>query len=588
MVLIFFLLVYKEPQQNKVMSKSLNNKKNEEKISNSTSKLIKSNPNHMKCGYGKIQFEVLGGVNHENYQSLRVMLLSKIDRYKQREALDLYDATQVLKYQRKLSEATNTSITDVKDAFYHLIDELDEYINELRENKGKPVVEKIEIDANAYSEAVALLTSKNLLSDLQILMNCAGVVGNENNRMILFLVYLSRKMNKGIHAIVQSDYNYLQHKISQLIPAEELIQISHLSDNALFYYNENELQNKIILVEDTINNRKKIMPLLSFYTHGYISKTTVQKNENLELETFEKKVYGNVSIGISTVNEDAFKLYGNQSVVLHEDTGAMQDEKVLDYQRKQSAGIITTYSENLFISRMQNIQRVLQPITVRNPYALELQLPQQIQQKQITNFQYLKLIEVITFLKQYQRTVKVDETTGEEYIETSLEDIADANELLINIMVTKSDKLNQNTRKFLEKLKEYLINKQARTFTNQELSRNLLTPRSTVKRYLSMLVEFDYVRYTGEGNNKVGLELEMVSMDEYKELIDSVTCIMKTNFSQVDHLQSGQSKGVEKNELSQVVQKNEEVGTLSAEASGINKQKDKLQGVESKTKKRVA
>jgi phage terminase small subunit len=330
------------------------------------------------------------------------------------------------------------------------------------------------------------------------------------------------------------------------------------------------------------------MPLLSFYTHGYISKTTVQKNENLELETFEKKVYGNVSIGISTVNEDAFKLYGNQSVVLHEDTGAMQDEKVLDYQRKQSAGIITTYSENLFISRMQNIQRVLQPITVRNPYALELQLPQQIQQKQITNFQYLKLIEVITFLKQYQRTVKVDETTGEEYIETSLEDIADANELLINIMVTKSDKLNQNTRKFLEKLKEYLINKQARTFTNQELSRNLLTPRSTVKRYLSMLVEFDYVRYTGEGNNKVGLELEMVSMDEYKELIDSVTCIMKTNFSQVDHLQSGQSKGVEKNELSQVVQKNEEVGTLSAEASGINKQKDKLQGVESKTKKRVA
>ena len=289
------------------MSKSVNNKRNDEKNVVSTSKLIKTNPNHLICGYGKIHFEVLGGVNHENYQSLRIMLLSKIDRYKQREAVDLYDATQVLKYQRKLSEATHTQLSEVKDAFYYLTDELEEYITELRDNKGKPLVEKIEIDANAHKEAVTLLTSKNLLSDIQMLMDGAGVVGNENNRMILFLVYLSRKMNKGIHAIVQSDFNYLQHKISQLIPAEELIQISHISDNALFYYNENELQNKTILVEDTINNRKKIMPLMSFYTHGYISKTTVQKNENLELETFEKKVYGNVSIGISTVNEDAFK-----------------------------------------------------------------------------------------------------------------------------------------------------------------------------------------------------------------------------------------------------------------------------------------
>jgi hypothetical protein len=535
------------------MSKSVNNKRNDEKNVVSTSKLIKTNPNHLTCGYGSIQFEVLGCVNHENYQSLRIMLLSKIDRYKQREAVDLYDATQVLKYQRKLSEATHTQLSEVKDAFYHLTDELEEYINELRDNKGKPLVEKIEIDANAHKEAVTLLTSKNLLSDIQMLMDGAGVVGNENNRMILFLVYLSRKMNKGIHAIVQSDYNYLQHKISQLIPAEELIQISHISDNALFYFNENELQNKTILVEDTFSNRKKIMPLLSFYTHGYISKTTVQKNENLELETFEKKVYGNVSIGISTVNEDAFKLYGAQSIVLHEDTGAMQDKKVLDYQRKQSAGIITTYSENLFIGRVQNIQRVLKPITVRNTYALELQLPQQIQQKQITNFQYLKLIEVITFLKQYQRTVKVDETTGEEYIETSLEDIADANELLLRTMVTKSDKLNQNTRKFLEALKEYLQKNTTKTFTQQELSRNLFIPRSNVRRYLSVLVEFGYVRYTGVGNRNVGLELELVSMDEYTELIDSVTRTMKTNFSQVDHLQNGQPKTIKKNKLSQVV-----------------------------------
>ena len=130
-------------------------------------------------------------------------------------------------------------------------------------------------------------------------------------------------------------------------------------------------------------------------------------------------------------------------------------------------------------------------------------------------------------------------------------------------MVKKSDKLNQNTRKFLEKLKEYLLNKKARTFTHQELSKNLIIPRSTVKRYLTVLIEFDYVRYTGEGNNKVGFELEMVSMSEYKELIDSVKSTMKTNFNKVDHLQSGQIKGFKKSGLKQVDQKSEEEDKLT-------------------------
>lgn len=63
-----------------------------------------------------------------------------------------------------------------------------------------------------------------------------------------------------------------------------------------------------------------------------------------------------------------------------------------------------------------------------------------------TNAHYLAFVEVVTFYHQYQREKKHDPDTGEEYIETTLEDIAEANKLMKEILLRKSDELNGATR----------------------------------------------------------------------------------------------------------------------------------------------
>jgi len=68
----------------------------------------------------------------------------------------------------------------------------------------------------------------------------------------------------------------------------------------------------------------------------------------------------------------------------------------------------------------------------------------------------LLFTETITYYHQYQRELKTDRDTGEQYIETTAEDIEAAFSLLETTLLKKSDELNDACRKFFEQLKAWL------------------------------------------------------------------------------------------------------------------------------------
>src|SRR5690606_22375226 len=118
---------------------------------------------------------------------------------------------------------------------------------------------------------------------------------------------------------------------------------------------------------------------------------------------------------------------------------------------------------------LRNVQRLLKSIKIVNPYAEHLKLPKTIFKPRRTNMHYLQLIEVITFYHQYQRQRMYDETTGEEYIETTLKDIELANTLIKDVLLRKSDRLNGVTRDYFENLNDYLKENNTNIYTNQEI-----------------------------------------------------------------------------------------------------------------------
>ena len=186
----------------------------------------------------------------------------------------------------------------------------------------------------------------------------------------------------------------------------------------------------------------------------------------------------------------------------------------MSYQRAISANKINQEAEQEIQELLKNTQRVLEPIRVVNPYAELLQLPKEIFKPRRTNNHYLQFIEVVTFYHQQQRELKADEH-GEAYIETTIEDIKLANELMKPILLCKSDELNGATRNHLEVLKQWTKEKGKTHFVNWETSRHFRKPIATIKRYHYQLTELGYLQVEKQKDSKTyHYKLTVLANDE--------------------------------------------------------------------------
>ena len=197
----------------------------------------------------------------------------------------------------------------------------------------------------------------------------------------------------------------------------------------------------------------------------------------------------------------------------------------MNYQKALSAGKTDTAEEQAIQKLMQNCQRVLQNIKVINPYAEYLQLPVAVFKPRRTNKHYLDFIEAVTFYHQYQREQKADEKTGEIYIETTLEDIAEANQLMKEILLRKSDELSGACRNYFEQLKQWMQQEKKTSFSNKEIRQALRINHNVQKMYMVQLQQYGFIR-KAEGNKKQGFLYEVISVEEYQTLQNKITNVL--------------------------------------------------------------
>lgn len=507
---------------------------NKNKEKNSFDKgLDKLNPNHLKFKHQDLFFEVLGGVNTESYSMLRVMLVVRGNRATERDHIDLYNNYQLSNFTKKVAERTGFSLKYIDEAFKALTDALEEHKQELIEKERVQKEDRHELSDDEVKQAKAFLSKPELLERTNVLISQAGVIGNEKNRLVLFLLFLSRMQSNPLHAVVNSKFNYLQCKVGELVPSEQKKTIRHLSENVLFYFDENELSNKLVLVEDTGTNRGRLIPLIDFQTNGELTKLVTQKDKYGKLFAKEQIVKGPVSLSISTPKEQSFRNNAVLSFLIEENNSKEQDEQVMSYQRKQSAGLVSIQAEQKAKELLWNIQRVLQPLRVVNPFAEQLVLPAELKNKQISNAHYLRFIEVLTLFKQFQREQSSDELTGEILIQTTTDDIREANELLGVILLNKCDGLKTKTREYFERLKEHAKTCENQSFTNSDIQLSLDVPISSVKRYNSTLIAKGLISKTEKGNRTTGFEYVIANSSEFAELQKSVETSLKTSIDEL-------------------------------------------------------
>lgn len=481
---------------------------------------------HIGYSHGGIEITVLGGVRLEGLDRMRATLKIQVEHLSLRHNLDLYNDTQVEKLVRKVAEKLEVGTSVIAASLADLTDLLEQYrLGEIERQGVNQNDKRKMLSAEEIEQARVYLSAPNLMERTGEDIGKAGVIGEEHNRLLMYLIFTSRKRETPLHVISLGSSGigktHLQEKVSALIPEEDKIESTSLTAAAIYYFGRYDLRHKLVLIEDLDGAESALFPIRELQSKRKIIRTVPFKNTKGETKSIQLVVEGPVTIAGCTTKESLYEDNANRSFLLYIDESKEQDEKIMSYQRRVSAGKVDATEQQKIIKQFCNMQRILQPVQVRNPYAEFLKIPDEVFKPRRTNAHYLAFVELVTFYHQYQRERKCDQDTGEEYIETSMEDIAQANALMKEVLLRKSDELNGATRSYFERLKEYLVKAKQTDYSNREIRGSMRLKGTTLRRYHNELLSAGMIRVK-EGRKHTGYRYEVVSFEDYSRLHDRI------------------------------------------------------------------
>jgi DNA primase len=486
-------------------------------------RLNTANPELLTYDGDLLQITVLGGIKLTGLDRLRVTL--KVEyRGKPllpvRHNLDLYNHSHTEQLTSKLSEAFDMSGQVVTSVIAGLTNALEGYRAACLESLQPRAAVKPELTAAEHEAAINYLKQPDLLRRTSDDIGRSGIVGEAVNRLIAYLVYSSRKQAAPLHIMFLgasgSGKTYLQEKVSELIPAADKLEITQITENAFYYFRQEELKHKLLLIEDLDGAESSLYPLRELQSKRRISKTVTLKDSKGNLKTITITVEGPVSVSGCTTREKLYEDNANRCLLLYVDGSQQQDSRIMEYQTRLSAGLVDQGQEQAVKQLFRNIQQVLQPIRVVNPYAAFIRLPEQIFKPRRAMTLLLSFIETVTFYHQYQRELKEDKA-GHPYIEATPEDIRAAFGLLKEVLFSKGDELAKATRNFLEQLKQYLSASSQESFTPQQVRKAFRLHPRTLQRYIRELLQYGYLRPVSGYQHRKGFEYVVADRDEYRQ-----------------------------------------------------------------------
>ncbi len=494
-------------------------------------KLNTRNPDFITYTTDELQIIILGGINLQQIDRLRITVkISRTDTndplHSIRHTIDLYHSDYLEKFIGKASEQLETGTNVLRRAIAELTEQIESYRLSKIESQKEQKPQSRQLTEHRQNKALNYLKAPKLMERTNNDIGRTGMIGEENNRLLMYLIFTSRLREQPLHIISLgasgTGKTYLQEKVSELIPEQEKLEITILSENAFYYFDRKELKHKLVLIEDMDGAQDVLYPLRELQSKKKISKTIPIKDSKGNLKTITLHVEGPISLAGTTTREKLYEDNSNRSLLIYLDGSGQQKEHIMEYQRRLSAGKINSKEENELKEFFKDMQTVLKPIKVRNPYAELLKLPEYIFKPLRTNSHYLATIETITFYHQYQRDIKIDRITGERYIETTLEDIEWANILLKDVLLAKSDELPRAIREFFERLKKWMQTNNSEVFYSKKIRETFRMTSSSCNRYILELLRNNYIKVVGGNKYRQGFEYQIIKQDEYQKLQEHV------------------------------------------------------------------
>ena len=391
----------------------------------------------------------------------------------------------------------------------------DEKMNFSIEDQSEPKEIKSVKSAKSVADnkPIDFLKQKNLLANLNKQIGKAGIVGEENSRLLLFLIIISYMNKSPIHAIVQgssgSGKTHIISKIADLMPGEDVLRFTRITESSLYNWGEFDLFRKIIIIEDLDGLKEDALyALRELISNQFLSSSVSIKDKKGNIKSTKKEVKGVFSSLSATTKGEIYEDNMSRSFLIAVDESKEQTQRIIENQNKRNAGEIDPKESQKAVSFIQQIVRNLKYYDVQNQYATQLQLPDNVRNKRRLNEMIQSVIKQITIVNQYQR-----KQTKDGKLITEIEDIENAIEILFESIILKIDELDGSSRQFFEKLKKAFKDNDFNRFEAMEKTG---FKKTQLQFYLNELVRLEYLKQTGFHNK--GFKYKIAHLDNNQQI----------------------------------------------------------------------
>lgn len=444
---------------------------------------------------------------------------------------------------RRLSETLEPAKIEREliDILEYLESRRDEDAKRVRLPEGPPL-----LSAREEAEGFDLLRDPALFRRIEEDLEELGYVGEGVNKRLMYLSASSRKMESPISIIVMSQSasgkSFLIDTVRRLMPPEDVLSLTSLSDQALNYMEDEALIGKFLTLGESVHTEAVEYQLREMLSSGELSRLVVTKDEKsgrMVSHMVRKKV--RVAMVVSTTESRINEENASRSFLISTDESQNQTEAIHRRQReKYSFEAYKKREERVpaIIARHQAAQRLLKPRMIVNPFAGLLSFPSSQMRTRRDHERFIDLIAAVCFLRQFRKEPKSSPGSastdsvgsagvGNTYIECDIEDYRIAHHLMSAILPSTLGKLPAGAERVLDEVRSLIESRSLRFdiptgeiwITQRELREHSGFGHELVKKNLRLLAEWEYVKVRGNlrGASKLyglglGLEPTLISL----------------------------------------------------------------------------
>ena len=236
---------------------------------------------------------------------LKVTLRIEVGKKLHIDSLNLYQSSHRNRLIQEICQTFHYPANTIREDFQQLLDAADTF------QSGSVITKPQEMTEQETQEALNFAKDPQLFDKILSDYKTLGSIGEEDNKLICYLTAVSRLLDKPLSVMVISSSgagkSALVQQTLELLPCEDVLQLTSLSAKALFYKDEHSLNSKVLSLEEDAGGDNASYAIRQLISSSALTvETTIRDQLDGKIKTQINTVRCQTSVFITSTNPETY------------------------------------------------------------------------------------------------------------------------------------------------------------------------------------------------------------------------------------------------------------------------------------------